>query len=109
MPIRWASFSALKTSIAVSYTHLAISLHIYLSLLNSFELLAVKVLLVAELLTSGAELSKDCLLYTSYIAGDSITVTVVLKDAQGNFITDGVVPVSYTHLVQALPASTTAA
>ncbi|EON5006822.1 inverse autotransporter adhesin IatC [Escherichia coli] len=28
---------------------------------------------------------------TKYIAGDSITVTVVLKDAQGNFITDGVV------------------
>ncbi len=28
---------------------------------------------------------------TIYIAGDSITVTVVLKDAQGNFITDGVV------------------
>ncbi|EKR6414677.1 Ig-like domain-containing protein [Escherichia coli] len=27
---------------------------------------------------------------TKYIAGDSITVTVVLKDAQGNFITDGV-------------------
>ncbi|HFU8507211.1 TPA: inverse autotransporter adhesin IatC [Escherichia coli] len=27
---------------------------------------------------------------TIYIAGDSITVTVVLKDAQGNFITDGV-------------------
>ncbi|ENG4095119.1 Ig-like domain-containing protein, partial [Escherichia coli] len=26
---------------------------------------------------------------TKYIAGDSITVTVVLKDAQGNFITDG--------------------
>ncbi|MBM2960101.1 inverse autotransporter adhesin IatC [Escherichia coli] len=28
---------------------------------------------------------------TIYIAGDSITVTVVLKDAQDNFITDGVV------------------
>ncbi|EFB9209195.1 hypothetical protein E8L84_13530 [Escherichia coli] len=28
---------------------------------------------------------------TIYIVGDSITVTVVLKDAQGNFITDGVV------------------
>ncbi|GDW58224.1 adhesin [Escherichia coli] len=28
---------------------------------------------------------------TKYIAGDIITVTVVLKDAQGNFITDGVV------------------
>ncbi|EPC9181559.1 inverse autotransporter adhesin IatC [Escherichia coli] len=28
---------------------------------------------------------------TIYIAGDSITVTVVLKDAQGNFITDRVV------------------
>ncbi len=28
---------------------------------------------------------------TKYIAGDSITVTVVLKDAQSNFITDGVV------------------
>ena len=28
---------------------------------------------------------------TIYIAGDSIMVTVVLKDAQGNFITDGVV------------------
>ncbi len=28
---------------------------------------------------------------TIYIAGDSITVTVVFKDAQGNFITDGVV------------------
>ncbi|HAV2166185.1 TPA: hypothetical protein JHK21_002110 [Escherichia coli] len=28
---------------------------------------------------------------TIYIAGDSITVTVVLKDAQGNFITDGIV------------------
>ena len=28
---------------------------------------------------------------TKYIAGDSITVTVVLKDVQGNFITDGVV------------------
>ncbi|HGX5089220.1 TPA: inverse autotransporter adhesin IatC [Escherichia coli] len=28
---------------------------------------------------------------TIYIAGDSITVTVVLKDAQGNFITDSVV------------------
>ena len=28
---------------------------------------------------------------TIYIAGDSITVTVVLKDALGNFITDGVV------------------
>ncbi|MWM69103.1 hypothetical protein GQL89_05845 [Escherichia coli] len=28
---------------------------------------------------------------TIYIAGDSITVTVVLKDAQGNIITDGVV------------------
>ncbi|MEE7096102.1 inverse autotransporter adhesin IatC [Escherichia coli O10] len=28
---------------------------------------------------------------TIYIAGDSITVTVVLKDAQGNVITDGVV------------------
>ncbi|HCP1770973.1 TPA: Ig-like domain-containing protein [Escherichia coli] len=27
---------------------------------------------------------------TKYIAGDSITVTVVLKDAQGNFITDGI-------------------
>ncbi|WP_394761790.1 inverse autotransporter adhesin IatC [Escherichia coli] len=27
---------------------------------------------------------------TIYIAGDSITVTVVLKDTQGNFITDGV-------------------
>ncbi|EKY4873313.1 Ig-like domain-containing protein [Escherichia coli] len=27
---------------------------------------------------------------TKYIAGDSITVTVVLKDAQDNFITDGV-------------------
>ncbi|WP_218071184.1 inverse autotransporter adhesin IatC [Escherichia coli] len=27
---------------------------------------------------------------TIYIAGDSITVTVVLKNAQGNFITDGV-------------------
>ncbi|ELX6120296.1 Ig-like domain-containing protein [Escherichia coli] len=27
---------------------------------------------------------------TKYIAGDSITVTVVLKDVQGNFITDGV-------------------
>ncbi|WP_252401913.1 Ig-like domain-containing protein [Escherichia coli] len=28
---------------------------------------------------------------TKYVAGDIITVTVVLKDAQGNFITDGVV------------------
>ncbi|EEV6175570.1 invasin [Escherichia coli] len=28
---------------------------------------------------------------TKYIAGDIITVTVVLKDVQGNFITDGVV------------------
>ncbi|MDD8397566.1 Ig-like domain-containing protein [Escherichia coli] len=31
---------------------------------------------------------------TKYIAGDIITVTVVLKDVQGNFIIDGVVPLN---------------
>ncbi|MCY6575687.1 inverse autotransporter adhesin IatC [Escherichia coli] len=35
---------------------------------------------------------------TKYIAGDSITVTVVLKDAQGNFITDGVAQLNEENL-----------
>ena len=50
-----------------------------------------------------------------YIAGDSITVTVVLKDAQGNFITDGVVQLNEENVkvrnadpIQAIIGFTTA-